>query len=158
MRCQKAKKKRYGGRERRCTIPNQVSIDVRPSVVENRARYGDWEGDTVIGENHQQALVTLNERKSRYTLIGKVTRKTALAVSNTMISLLTPFTDCVYTLTTDNGKEFSQHERIAKEIGAKFYFAHPYSSWERGANENMNRLIRQFVPKKYASNPSPRRT
>jgi len=148
LRCQKIKKKRYGGRERRGTIANQVSIDARPSVVEKRARYGDWEGDTVIGANHQQALVTLNERKSRYTLIGKVTRKTALAVSNTMISLLTPFTDCVHTLTTDNGKEFAQHERIAKEIGARFYFAHPYSSWERGANENMNGLIRQFFPKK----------
>lgn len=153
LRCQKAKKRRYGGRGRRGTIPNQVSIDARPAVVEKRARYGDWEGDTVIGANHQQALVTLNERKSRYTLIGKVTRKTALAVSDAMISLLTPFTDCVHTLTTDNGKEFAQHERIAKEIDAKFYFAHPYSSWERGANENMNGVIRQFFPKKMRFEP-----
>ena len=65
-----------------------------------------------------------------------------------MISLLTPFAACVHTLTTDNGREFAQHERIAKELDADFFFAHPYSSWERGANENMNGLIREFFPKK----------
>ena len=150
LRCQKARKKRYGVRERRGTIPNQVSIEQRPAIVDQRERYGDWEGDLVIGAGQQQALVTLNERKSRYTLIGKVARKTAQAVSDTMISLLTPFSDFVHTLTTDNGKEFAQHERIADSIDAQFYFAHPYCSWERGANENMNGLIRQFFPKKMA--------
>jgi len=150
LRCQKARKKRYGVRERRGTIPNQVSIEQRPAIVDQRERYGDWEGDLVIGAGQQQALVTLNERKSRYTLIGKVARKTAQAVSDTMISLLTPFSSFVHTLTTDNGKEFAQHERIADSIDAQFYFAHPYCSWERGANENMNGLIRQFFPKKMA--------
>jgi IS30 family transposase len=150
LRCQKARKKRYGSRERRGTIPNQVSIELRPAIVDQRKRYGDWEGDLVIGTGQQQALVTLNERKSRYTLIGKVERKTAQAVSDTMISLLTPFADCVHTLTTDNGKEFAQHERIAHSLDAQFFFAHPYCSWERGANENMNGLIRQFFPKKMA--------
>ncbi|CAK0764482.1 transposase [Gammaproteobacteria bacterium] len=67
---------------------------------------------------------------------------------DTMISLLKPFTDHVHTITTDNGKEFSQHQQIAKELNAGFYFAHPYSSWERGANENMNGLIHQFFSKK----------
>lgn len=150
LRCQKARKKRYGSRERRGTIPNQVSIELRPAIVDQRKRYGDWEGDLVIGAGQQQALVTLNERKSRYTLIGKVERKTAQAVSDTMIALLTPFAHCVHTLTTDNGKEFAQHERIAHSIKAQFFFAHPYCSWERGANENMNGLIRQFFPKKMA--------
>jgi IS30 family transposase len=148
LRCQKLRKKRYGSRERRGTIPNQVSIDQRPAIVDTRLRFGDWEGDLVIGAGQQQALVTLNERKSRYSLIGKVSRKTANAVSDVMISLLTPFADWVHTLTTDNGKEFAQHERIAKSIDVDFFFAHPYSSWERGANENMNGLIRQFFPKK----------
>jgi DNA-binding transcriptional MerR regulator len=106
------------------------------------------EGDTVIGAAHQQALVTLNERTSRYCLIAHVPAKTAQAVSDAVISLLTPFADCVHTLTTDNGKEFAQHERIARTLGADFFFAHPYASWERGANENMNGLIRQFFPKK----------
>jgi IS30 family transposase len=148
LRCQKLHKKRYGGRERRGSIPNQVSIELRPAIVDTRQRFGDWEGDLIIGAGQHQALVTLNERKSRYTLIGKVLRKTAQAVSDVIISLLTPFSEWVHTLTTDNGKEFAQHERIAHSIDADFFFAHPYSSWERGANENMNGLIRQFFPKK----------
>lgn len=150
LRCQKVRRKRYGGRERRGTIPNQVSIDLRPAVVAERGRFGDWEGDLVIGAGQKQALVTLNERTSRYTLIAHVAKKTAQAVSDAMISMLTPFAACVHTLTTDNGKEFAQHERIAKQLGADFFFAHPYASWERGANENMNGLIRQFFPKKMA--------
>jgi transposase, IS30 family len=148
LRCQKKRKKRYGSHERRGTIPNQVSIELRPAIVDGRTRFGDWEGDLVIGAGQQQALVTLNERQSRYTLIGKVARKTAQAVSDTIITLLTPFSSWVHTLTTDNGKEFSQHERVAESIETQFYFAHPYCSWERGANENMNGLIRQFFPKK----------
>lgn len=150
LRCQKVCRKRYGGRERRGTIPNQVSIDLRPAVVAERGRFGDWEGDLVIGAGQKQALVTLNERTSRYTLIAHVPKKTAQAVSDAMISMLTPFAACVHTLTTDNGKEFAQHERIAKQLGADFFFAHLYASWERGANENMNGLIRQFFPKKMA--------
>ena len=150
LRCQKVRRKRYGGRERRGTIPNQVSIDLRPAVVAERGRFGDWEGDLVIGAGQKQALVTLNERTSRYTLIAHVPKKTAQAVADAMISMLTPFAACVHTLTTDNGKEFAQHERIAKQLGADFFFAHPYASWERGANENMNGLIRQFFPKKMA--------
>ena len=148
LRCQKARRKRYGGRERRGTIPNQVSIERRPAVVAERGRFGDWEGDLVIGAGQKQALVTLNERTSRYSLIAHVPFKTAHAVSDAMISLLTPFAAYVHTLTTDNGKEFAQHERIAEKLDADFFFAHPYASWERGANENMNGLIRHFFPKK----------
>lgn len=148
LRCQKVRRKRYGGRERRGSIPNQVSIEQRPAIVNSRRRFGDWEGDLVIGAGQQQALVTLNERKSRYCLIAHVPSKTAPAVSDTVIHLLRPFAACVHTLTTDNGKEFAQHERIAGTLDAKFFFAHPYASWERGANENMNGLIRQFFPKK----------
>jgi IS30 family transposase len=150
LRCQKARRKRHSGRERRGTIPNQVSIDMRPAIVSERGRFGDWEADLVIGAGQKQALVTLNERTSRYSLIAHVPFKTAQAVSDAMISLLTPFAASVHTLTTDNGKEFAQHERIAKELGADFFFAHPYASWERGANENMNGLIRQFFPKNMA--------
>ena len=139
LRCQKVRRKRYGGRERRGSIPNQVSIEQRPAIVNRRRRFGDWEGDLVIGAGQQQALVTLNERKSRYSLIAHVPCKTAQAVSDTMISLLRPFAACVHTLTTDNGRA---------TLDAKFFFAHPYASWERGANENMNGLIRQFFPKK----------
>ena len=147
LRCQKARRKRSGGRERRGTIPNQVSIEQRPAIVNSRRRFGDWEGDLVIGAGQQQALVRLNERKSRYCLIAHVPFKTAQALSDTVISLLTPFAPYVHTLTTDNGKEFAQHERIASRLDAQFFFAHPYASWERG-DENMNGLLRQFFPKK----------
>jgi IS30 family transposase len=149
LRCQKSRRKRYGGGcERRGTIPNQLSIDKRPTLVSQRERFGDWEGDLVIGAGQHQALVTRNERTSRYSLIAHVPFKTAQAASDAMISLLTPFAADAHTLTTNNGTEFTQHERIAKELDADFYFAHPYASWERGANENMNGLIRQFFPKK----------
>jgi transposase, IS30 family len=148
LRCQKARRKRYGSKDRRGAIPNQTSIDQRPAVVETRERLGDWEADLVIGAGQQGALVTLNERRSRFTLMAYVETKEAQTVSDTIIRLLKPFAGHVHTLTTDNGKEFAQHERIAKQLKAEFYFAHPYSSWERGANENMNGLIRQFFPKK----------
>lgn len=148
LRCQKARRKRHTGRERRGTIPNQVSIDQRPDIANRRERFGNWEADLVIGAAHQQALVTINERASRYSLIAHIPAKTAQNVTNAMVSLLTPFIACVHTLTTDNGKEFAQHERIAEKLGADFFFAHPYASWERGANENMNGLIREFFPTK----------
>jgi len=149
LRCQKQRKKRYGIYSYRGQIPGQVSIDQRPAVVDDRSRYGDWELDTVIGKNHQQALVTLVERKSRMTLIAKVIRKTAENVSEAIVSLLSTLKPWVHTLTADNGREFAWHTDIAKHLQAKFYFAHPYASWERGLNENTNGLIRQYFPKKH---------
>ena len=147
LRCQKQRRKRYGKVERRGTIPNKLSIDDRPAIVETRSRIGDWEADTVIGKNHRQAIVSIVERKTGFTLIRKVERKTALAVSKAMIRLLQPYGKKVRTITSDNGKEFAGHEEIAKKLKADFYFAHPYSSWERGTNENTNGLIRQYFPK-----------
>ena len=146
LRCQKLRKKRYGKAERRGTIPNRLSIDDRPVIVETRSRIGDWEADTVIGKNHRQAIVSIVERKTGFTLIRKVERKTAQAVSQAMIGLLKPHRKKVRTITLDNGKEFAGHEDIAKKLKADFYFAHPYSSWERGTNENTNGLIRQYFP------------
>jgi len=147
LRCQKKRRKRYGSYDRRGVIRNQVSIDERPVVVDERSRVGDWEGDTVIGKNHKGALVTLVERKSLYTVIGAVVRKTAEAVHAAIVTGLTPYKDQVHTLTYDNGKELAEHEQIAEELGAEIYFAHPYSSWERGVNENTNGLLRQYFPK-----------
>ena len=147
LRSQKLRKKRYGKAERRGTIPNRVSIDDRAAIVETRSRIGDWEADTVIGKNHRQAIVSIVERKTGFTLIQKVERKTALAVSQAMIGLLKPHRKKVHTITSDNGKEFAGHEEIASKLKADFYFAHPYSSWERGTNENTNGLIRQYFPK-----------
>jgi len=147
LRCQKKRRKRYGSYNRRGQLIDRISIDERPAVVDSRSRIGDWELDTIIGKNHKQAIVSLTERKTRYTLIQKVTRKTAESVANAIIKLLTPFSNDVLTMTSDNGKEFAEHKKMARKLKAEFYFAHPYSSWERGLNENTNGLIRQYFPK-----------
>ncbi|HQS67709.1 MAG TPA: IS30 family transposase [Sulfuricurvum sp.] len=140
-------RKRYGSIDRRGQIRNRVSIDERPAIVDQRSRIGDFEIDTVIGKNHKQALVTIVDRYSKLTLIKKVTHKRADLVSSATIELLTPLSHWIHTITADNGKEFASHETIADAIKADVYFAHPYSSWERGTNENTNGLIRQYFPK-----------
>jgi len=147
LRCQKVRRKRYGSYDRRGCIPNQVSIDERPAIVDSKRRFGDWEGDTVIGKGHRGALVTLVERKSLYTVIRSVLHKTAAAVRNAVVDGLSPYIDWVHTITYDNGREFADHEGMASDLDARIYFAHPYASWERGLNENTNGLIRQYFPK-----------
>ena len=151
LRCQKKRKKRYGSYQRRGVLVNQISIDKRPAIVNRKTRIGDWEVDTVIGKGHRQALVTLSERKSMYTLIAQVKRRTASAVRQAIVRLLSNMKASVHTITSDNGKEFAEHEVIAQQLNAGFYFAHPYASWERGLNENINGLIRQYFPKKMDS-------
>jgi len=143
----KQRRKRRNSRDMRGTIKNRVGIQERPNIVERKIRIGDWEGDTVVGKNHQGALVTLVDRKSKLTLIGKVDRYTAEAVEITIISLMELLPRRNYTLTVDNGKEFASHESIADTLQIKVYFADPYSAWQRGLNENTNGLIRQYVPK-----------
>lgn len=142
------RRKRYGKYDRRGKLPNRVSIEERPQFVEQRERLGDWEIDTLVGKGHRGALVSLVERKSRYTLLRPVPYRFANLVANATISLLQPFADLVHTITGDNGKEFAEHIRIAETLKANFYFAHPYSAWERGTNENTNGLVRQYFPKK----------
>lgn len=149
LRCQKVYRKRYGsGQQRRGMIKNRVSIELRPEIVDQKTRIGDWEGDTVIGKGHKGALVTLVDRCSRYTLVRRVDSKHAGGVSFAINSMLGPYQDQCHTITFDNGKEFAGHETIAAHLQAAVYFAHPYHSWERGLNENTNGLIRQYHPKK----------
>lgn len=149
LRCQKQRRKRYGVYSRRGRIPQAISIEQRPAIVDTRRRVGDWELDTVIGKHHRQALVTLVERKSRLMLTAKVLRKTAQQVTNAVIQLLKPLRAWVHTITVDNGKEFTDHQTLAKALHTRVYFAHPFASWERGLNENTNGLIRQYFPKKH---------
>jgi IS30 family transposase len=146
LRCQKKRRKRYGQYDRRGQIPARKSIEERPEAVDLRERLGDWESDTIIGKGYQGALVTLTERKSRFTLVRKVAQKSAELVAQTIIDLLS-WVQPLETITADNGKEFAAHQRISKELLIDFYFAHPYASWERGTNENTNGLIRQYLPK-----------
>lgn len=148
LRCQKKRRKRYAsGRERRGRIANRVCIEQRPSIVDKKSRIGDYEGDTVSGKNHQGFLVTLVDRRSRYTLAAQVNTKEALPVAEAIISMLRPHREHCHTITFDNGQEFAQHQYIAKCLDAQVYFAHPYCSWERGLNENTNGLLRQYFPK-----------
>ncbi len=149
LRCQKQRRKRYGTYNRRGKLLNCRSIEERPAIVTPRKRLGDWEVDTVFGKDHKQALVTLTERKSRFTLLGKVSRRSAQAVQDQICRLLLPIKDKVLTLTSDHGKEFAYHEQIAQLLQLKYYFAHPYAAWERGTNENTNGLLRQYFPKKH---------
>ena len=148
LRCQKKRRKRYGKYDRRGQLPNCRSIEERPASVSTRKRLGDWEVDTLIGKQQKQAILTLVERKSRFTLLGKVSRRTAQAVRQQVCKLLLPVRDKAHTLTSDHGKEFADHELIAETLKLKFYFAHPYAAWERGTNENTNGLLRQYFPKK----------
>jgi IS30 family transposase len=116
-------------------------------VVATRQRIGDWEGDTVIGKGQRGALVTLVERKSKYTVLQGIQHKTAAAVRTAVARGLRPHKTRVQTITYDNGRAFSDHTGMAQDLEARIYFAHPYASWERGVNENTNGIIRQFFPK-----------
>ena len=148
LRCQKKRRKRYGSYDRRGKIPDRIGIEERPDVINDRFRVGDWEVDTLFGRGHKDAIVTLTERKSRMALVGKVGSLTAQAVCDVIVNLLTPLKDRTHSLTSDNGKEFSLHQEIASHLDIDFYFARPYAAWERGTNENMNGLLRQYFPKK----------
>lgn len=148
LRCQKKRRKRYGsGQDWRGRIPNRTPISERPAVVDERARLGDWEGDLVIGHGHSGAIVTLTERRTQAVLTRKVDTKASDSVRLAMSGMLRKFKRVSHTLTLDNGKEFSQHEQLARKTGIKTYFADPYASWQRGLNEQINGLIRQYLPK-----------
>lgn len=148
LRCGRRKyRKRYGSNQRRGRIVGAVSIDDRPKIVEAKSRIGDWEIDTMTGKQRKGALLTIVERKSKFTVIQKLPDRQAQGVSNAVLKLLRPLKDKVLTITADNGKEFAKHERIARLLEAEVYFAHPYHAWERGLNENTNGLLRQYFPK-----------
>ncbi len=142
-------RKRYGsGKGKKCIIKDKVSIDLRPECINNKQRVGDWEIDTIVGKDNKGAIVTIAERVTAFVLIAKLNGKNAQELAEAVVKLLMPFKDLVLSITSDNGTEFAMHKYISKKLGALFYFAHPYSSWERGLNEYTNRLIRQYIPKK----------
>lgn len=146
IRCRKHYKKR-GKPAKRELIPNRVSIDHRPAIVETNTELGHWEADTVIGKGHDGVLLTLVERCTKFVLIVKLKSKNALALAKEAVRALPRSKLPVKTITFDNGLEFACHEHIARQLKAVTYFAHPYCSWERGLNENTNGLIRQYIPK-----------
>ena len=135
-------------KDKRGQIIGRVGIENRPEVVEKRERLGDLEIDTIIGRNHQGAIVTINDRATGYLKMKKLDTKEAAALQEATIALLAEWKPFLHTITADNGKEFAAHQAISEALEIDFFFAHPYHSWERGANENLNGLIRQFIPKK----------
>ena len=129
-------------------IPDRVGIEQRPAIVDERSRLGDWEGDTIVsGQGALGAIVTLNERASRYTLAMPLERRLAEDTGEAIIELLRPHRQCRHTLTLDNGKEFAQHARVAHQLDMQLFFADPHSPWQRGLNENHNGLLRYYFPK-----------
>jgi transposase, IS30 family len=135
-------------REKRGRLRASTSIEGRPAVVDRRSRFGDWEGDTIVGAHHRGGALTLVERKSGYLLLGKVANLQAATVRQAAAKKYATTPPALRkTLTLDNGKEFAEHEQLQMEAALKIYFAKPYSAWQRGTNENTNGLVRQFFPK-----------
>jgi IS30 family transposase len=139
-----SKKRRGGGSK----IVNQVSIDHRPQHIELKNEVGNWEGDLVIRKDHKSAIGTIVEGKTRFTIIVKLNSKKADEVVKEFSKKLNQlYNNLKKPMTYDNGIEIARHEKINKNTGMKIYFAHPYSSWERGTSKNTNGLIRRYLPK-----------
>lgn len=140
--------RRGGPRPQKAHLKGCVSIQGRPTIVDRRQRYGDWEGDTVVGPMHRNGVFTAVERKSGYLRMAKLTNlksETVVRGAKRKLGDLPP--SLRRTMTFDNGTEFAQHAKLARQLGLAVYFAKPYCSWQRGTNENTNGLVRQFFPK-----------
>lgn len=143
----KTYRKRGSSKDRRGQIVGRIGIENRPKEVEEKQRFGDLEIDLVIGKDHKGALLTINDRATGMLQMKKIESKDAEIVKNATIELLQTWKPFLQTITSDNGKEFAKHQLIAAMLEVDYYFANPYCSWERGANENLNGLIRQYFPK-----------
>lgn len=141
-------RKSYGTREKRGRLAGKRHITERPREVESRRKIGHWEMDLVVGKPDQHCIVTLVERVTGVTLIGKLRCRKAATVNRRVIDLILSHAGLFKTITVDNGPEFHSYEGIERATGVTIYFATPYASWERGTNENTNGLIRQYVPKR----------
>ncbi len=148
----RTKGKKYKNRSNlnntRGQIVGRIDITQRPNIVEKKERFGDLEIDLVIGANHKGALLTINDRATGMLKMKYIESKESKVVEQNAIELLEEWTPFIHTITSDNGKEFANHKEIAKELNIDFFFAKPYHSWQRGANENLNGLVRQYFPKK----------
>jgi len=141
--------KLYHARKKKQNIPNRVSIDERPSIVDRKIRYGDWETDSMLGKQGKGKVLTVQkERKSQFIRIRLVADKSAKATAEGMVANLKSFpTSLRRTITFDNGTENATHFTLHKRLGAATYFCDPYASWQKGSVENVIGLIRQYFPK-----------
>jgi len=145
---QKQLRKGYGHADSRGVLSGKRHISERPVGAENRSRIGHWEIDTVYGGITKGCIVTLVERKTGYTVIGKLRNRTNKELNAKVVQMIRSLGKKIKTITADNGTEFHGYKEIEKTTGVRFYFATPYHSWERGTNENTNGLIRQYLPKR----------
>ena len=143
----KKRNSRGSGYSGRGHIPGRVDITERPQIVEDKRRVGDWEADTIVGAGHRGALVSVVDRASKFTVLHPVSSRSAGEVGEAMMERLMPYVEIVHTITSDNGKEFTGHGEITEALGAGFFFATPYHSWERGLCEHTNGLVRQYFAK-----------
>jgi len=140
--------RKIGRKERRTKIPHRVPIDVRPACVAGRTEFGHWEGDTLISRKSRAAVQSLSERYSRIVMLTKLVRKGAAEMKNAVIKRFRPMPwAACQSLTLDNGTENVRHEEITTTLGTACYFCHPYAAWERGSNEQINGLVRWYLPK-----------
>ena len=148
-RANKRIRKRYGSYDSRGRLAGKRHISTRPAGATNRSRVGHWEVDTVLGDSQAGAcIVTLVERKVGYVVIGKLARRAAAELNTRLEALVRRQPRrAVRTITADNGTEFHSYKALEARVPLTFYFATPHHSWERGSNENMNGLIRQYLPK-----------
>lgn len=145
----KIRKRKRGSKDNRGQIKNKTSIHDRPKIVDEKIRIGDWEIDLVVGKNHQGFILTAVDRVSKFLKMAWIRHKDSQSILKVILKLLKPLKELIHTITSDNGKEFAEHEIIAKKLDLKYFFADPYASWQRGLNENTNGLIRQYFPKKF---------
>lgn len=128
-------------------VQNRTMIDERPADWDGSTP-GDFEMDTIVGKDGKGAIVTLVERNTNFTMARKLPEgKNAKALAQAVILMLLPYIGRIRSITTDNGSEFAEHLKIAKRLKTRIFFAHPYSSWEKGCIEYHNKLIRQYIPK-----------
>jgi len=144
-------RKRGSRKDFRGTIRNRTGIEERPEIVDTLGRPGDWESDTIHGKGHKGAIASHVERISKYTVLALLPDLRAKTFSAHSVVAFQRHQKQqplpLHTLTADNGSEFARHEWLAQRLEVTVYFAHPYSSWERARNENMNRMVRQWFPK-----------
>ena len=133
--------------QNRGQIKHRVDIDERPYIVEERSRVGDWEIDSIVGKHHKGIIVSMVERKTRFTKLAKLECAKAAGVAIALVKKLWRFKHCIHSITSDNGKEFAYHWHVSSALHTAFFFAKPYSAWQRGTNENTNGLVRQYLPK-----------
>jgi transposase, IS30 family len=138
--------RKYSNKRQR--IKDQTSIEQRPGHIELRLEVGHWEGDLMIGIGQKSAIGTIVERKTRFTFIVKLENRKSQTVTYQFAKILNSLPQFIRkTMTYDNGMEMANHKWLTENTGMDIFFAHPYSSWERGTNENTNGLIRRFLPK-----------